>query len=91
MNTMKSYSEESIADAATAFKTCDGCHRWLRLGMFFDNTRAWHEQRMMNDVCRCCKYQAWLAETAGGGPRSPIASWWRARRPSSRDECITRF
>ncbi|KAI1345997.1 hypothetical protein F5Y01DRAFT_320191 [Xylaria sp. FL0043] len=76
---MKSYSEESISDAAIAeFKTCDGCHRWLRLGMFFDNAKAWHDQRpgmmkmnKMNDVCRCCKYQAWLAETAG--PKNPMA------------------
>ncbi|KAI0909086.1 hypothetical protein F4823DRAFT_596116 [Ustulina deusta] len=55
----------------TTFETCDGCHRSLRLGMFCDVRTG-----EMSKVCRCCKYQAALAENPR--PRSPISSWWRS-------------
>ncbi|GAW15343.1 hypothetical protein ANO14919_047520 [Xylariales sp. No.14919] len=54
-----------------SFRTCDGCRRNLRTGMFFD-VRT--EETI--EVCRCCTYQALLAKNSGSS--RPTSKWWRS-------------
>ncbi|KAI2642070.1 hypothetical protein GGS21DRAFT_486927 [Xylaria nigripes] len=47
------------ADTRT-FKTCDVCHRTLRIGMFIDL-----QAHQVTEECWCCKYQASLLKHPG--------------------------